>query len=118
MRGQPLTLRGGPDVNSLKLYDSAGIEVPVKLPKSFRLESSNGALYLRVKLPVRLDIRIRPRGEENASYEPVECPLCRREFVPSHGSQVYCSRKCSQDAFRYRKNPGIKPRGQNRSLIA
>lgn len=43
-----------------------------------------------------------------------ECPVCYKKFKPSVNPQKYCSRKCSNEAFRDRVRKGNKTKTPNR----
>lgn len=32
-----------------------------------------------------------------------ECPICYQQFQPKHNNQVYCSKRCTNAAYRNKK---------------
>lgn len=47
------------------------------------------------------DKKIYERFKENV--QPRECPVCKKEFIPTSGSQIYCSFECKLEMQKIRK---------------
>ncbi|MBR2740440.1 MAG: hypothetical protein IKD87_07195 [Oscillospiraceae bacterium] len=47
------------------------------------------------------DKKVYERFKENAELR--ECPVCKKEFMPTSGSQIYCSFECKMEMQRIRK---------------
>ena len=117
VRTGALVIRGGPDIRDIRIEDEAGNVVPALMPTKkspLRIESRDGTLYALQRVPVRLDLHVRPKDSDLMG--PRICPECERTFTPTHGGQVYCSRVCGQKHARLKKTGG--PQNRVRAIPA